>query len=97
MIIILERGVWWRPPLIIFYFDFLPLKYQENFAPGLDKHGYQTLYKRKSNEVGDEFICIMKVGSKIHLVAHLQVYTGSIHTIATFFQRERFLHVKKMR
>ena len=24
MIIIVERGVWWSPPLIIFYFHFLP-------------------------------------------------------------------------
>ena len=60
----------------------------EFFAPKLDKHGYQALYKRKKNEVGYEFLCIMKVGSEILHV---------IHTIATFFHTDRFLHVKKMR
>ena len=39
--------------------------FEEFFAPELDKHGYQALYKRKTNEVGDEFLCIMKVGSEI--------------------------------
>ena len=42
----------------------------EFFAPKLDKHGYQAPYKRKTNEVGDEFLCIMKVGSEIlHVIS----------------------------
>ena len=42
----------------------------EFFAPKLGKHGYQAPYKRKTNEVGDEFLCIMKVGSEIlHVIS----------------------------
>lgn len=29
--------------------------FHEIFAPELDKHGYQALYKRKTNEVGSLF------------------------------------------
>lgn len=39
--------------------------FEEFFAPELDKHGYQALYKRKTNEVHDEFLCIMIVASEI--------------------------------
>lgn len=39
--------------------------FEEYFAPELDKHGYQALYKRKTNEVPDVFLCSMKVASDI--------------------------------
>ena len=47
----------------------------ECFAPKLDKHGYQAPYKRKSNEVGIEFLCIMRVGSEIlHVISPLILF-----------------------
>ena len=73
----------------------------EFFAPKLDKHGYQALYKRKTNEVGDEFLCIMKVGSEIlHVISPFILFhicRFILVIFITFFCRDRFLHVKKMR
>ena len=67
----------------------------------MDKHGYQALYKRKTNEVGDEFLCIMKVGSEIlHVISPLILFhicRFILVIFITFFCRDSFLHVKKMR
>ena len=73
----------------------------EFFAPKLDKHGYQALYKRETNEVSDELLCIMKVGSEIlHVISPLILFhicRFILVIFITFFCRDRFLHVKNMR
>ena len=83
------------------FFQFHSDYFVEFFAPKLDKHGYLALYKRKSNEVGDEFLCIMKVGSEIlHVSSPLILFHICLFILVifiTFFWRDRFLHVKNMR
>ena len=70
----------------------------EFFAPKLDKHGYQALYKRKTNEVGDEFLCIMKVGSEIlHVISPLILLHICRFIQLQHFFTEGFFHVKNMR
>ncbi|KAJ3673918.1 hypothetical protein LUZ60_005910 [Juncus effusus] len=53
--------------------------YEEFFAPELDKHGYQALYKKRTSEYLQIF-----PGNPI-----------TIDGCATFFRRDRFNHVKK--
>ena len=44
--------------------------YEEFFAPELDKHGYQALYKRKTNEVVKPLlvIVVIHVSSSIFII-----------------------------
>ena len=63
----------------------------EFFAPKLDKHGYQALYKRETNEVGDEFLCIMKVGSEIlHVISPLILLHICRFILVIFIQLQHF-------
>ncbi|XP_072977504.1 carbon catabolite repressor protein 4 homolog 1-like isoform X1 [Typha angustifolia] len=54
--------------------------FDEFFAPELDKHGYQALYKKKTSEL------LLQIYS-----GNPQAIDGC----ATFFRRDRFSHVKK--
>lgn len=45
--------------IMAFPFQIQSDHFEEFFAPELDKHGYQALYKRKTNEVDDELIFIV--------------------------------------
>ena len=63
----------------------------EFFAPKLDKHGYQALDKRETNEVGDEFLCIMKVGSEIlHVISPLILLHICMFILVIFIQLQHF-------
>ncbi|KAJ3702722.1 hypothetical protein LUZ61_006427 [Rhynchospora tenuis] len=53
--------------------------YEEFFAPELDKHGYQALYKKRTSE----YLQIYPGNP------------NNIDGCATFFRRDRFTHVKK--
>ncbi|XP_042448754.1 carbon catabolite repressor protein 4 homolog 1-like isoform X1 [Zingiber officinale] len=77
--------------------------FEEFFAPELDKHGYQALYKKKTSEVCFQIEYFQKKFHVLSFVAFLilpliQVYSGNPDTVdgcATFFRRDRFSHVKK--
>lgn len=77
--------------------------YDEYFAPELDKHGYNGLFKRKTTEVVAIFLSLWLVVIKLFFGVNLftvgfQVSNGNTNTIdgcATFFRRDRFSHVKK--
>ncbi|XP_074579423.1 carbon catabolite repressor protein 4 homolog 1-like isoform X1 [Curcuma longa] len=78
--------------------------FEEFFAPELDKHGYQALYKKKTSEVYFHiaFIIFFHVLASIQLCPMTQIldqiYSGNPNTVdgcATFFRRDRFSHVKK--
>lgn len=75
--------------------------FEEFFAPELDKHGYQALFKRKTAEVCSAKRMFVFASFWIFKPTNshlMQVFTGSINNIdgcATFFRRDRFSHVKK--
>ena len=63
----------------------------EFFAPKLNQHGYQAPYKRKTNEVGDEFLCIIKVGSEIlHVISPLILLHSCRFILIIFVQLQHF-------
>lgn len=80
--------------------------YEEFFAPELDKHGYQALYKKRTSEVRSNlYLFFLKF---VHLSSifwfylffsqYLQMYPSNPNNIdgcATFFRKDRFTHVKK--
>lgn len=43
--------------VVVFWFQVQSDHYEEFFAPELDKHGYQALFKRKTNEVVSQ-LCV---------------------------------------
>ena len=45
----------------------------EFFAPKLDKHGYQALYKRKTNEVGSEILHAISPLILFHICRFIQL------------------------
>nr|XP_029123569.1 carbon catabolite repressor protein 4 homolog 1 isoform X2 [Elaeis guineensis] len=80
--------------------------FEEFFAPELDKHGYQALYKKKTSEVkfhmlscfwNFNFHCFQLV-NMVNYRWLVQVYSGNPNAVdgcATFFRRDKFSHVKK--
>lgn len=54
--------------------------YEEFFAPELDKHGYQALFKRKTNEVVKELFV-----SSNYIFSLLYLSLADLFSIPTFF------------
>lgn len=77
--------------------------FEEFFAPELDKHGYQALYKKNTSEVPFTIFFLLNFMKLCFLFIFklpllVQVYSGNFNAVdgcATFFRRDRFSHVKK--